>query len=88
MFRALEKEKQLLLPLSYKLSKDPNDLNINIHEVEAILLLFQQTWAWCWHHYHIIIHTNNSTTCSGLFNLTLQGPVNTLLQEVFLIVAK
>lgn len=46
VFRALEEEKQLLLPLNHKLPKDPNNLSINLHEVEAILLLFQ-TWTWC-----------------------------------------
>ncbi len=40
-FRALIEGKQLLLPLSHKLPKHPNDPSINVYEVEVILLMFQ-----------------------------------------------
>ncbi len=86
-FKALVEGKQLPLPLSRKLPKDPNDPSINVYEVEAILLLFQ-TWAPCWHRHHIIIHTDNSTAYSGLLDLTLRGPANAPLREIFLIAAK
>lgn len=86
-FGALIERKQLPLPLSRKLSQDPNDPSINVYEVEAILLLFQ-TWAPYWHRHRIIIHIDSSTAYSGLLDLTLRGPANALFREIFLIAAK
>ncbi len=40
-FRALVEEKQLPEPSRYKLPKDFNDLSMNIHEIDVILLSFQ-----------------------------------------------
>lgn len=85
VFRKIIQGKQL--PSNRKLPKNPNDPSINVHRVEAILLLFQ-TWAPLWYRHRIIVHTDSSTVYSGLLDSTFKGPPNAPLREIFLLAAK
>lgn len=69
------------------MAKDPDDSNINVHEVEAILLAFQ-LWAPAWHRKKVIIHTDSKMAVAGLENLTLRGPANASLRQILLLAAR
>lgn len=46
--------------------------HINVHELEALLVLFN-TWAGLWHYSKIIIYTDNTTAFNGLVKFRLRG---------------
>lgn len=75
------------LPANRKAPKDPEDLSINVHEVEEILLAFQ-TWGSIWHRHNIHVYTDSSTAYAGLADSTLKRPANAPLREIFLLAAK
>ena len=64
----------------------PN-LDINIHEVEAILLAFQ-TYRHQWTRCCAIIHTDSSTAKSGIDKSTLKDPANYPLRQLLLSAAQ
>lgn len=80
-FQALVQGKSLSHS-SLEIQTKLEDLSINVHEVEAILLLLQ-IWGSSWHRHKIIIHTDNSTAYSGLLDSTLKGLANAPLREIF-----
>lgn len=54
-----------VLPINRKMAKNPRDLSINMHKVEAILWAFQ-TLAPKWHKKRIKLYINSTTAFSGL----------------------
>ena len=71
-------EDKKLLPLDKKIAKDSNNLSINVHKFEAMLLAFQ-LWPPAWHRKKVIIHTNNTTAIVRLEDLMLQKSTNAFL---------
>lgn len=69
---------KLFLP-NKKISKDPDNPNINVYKVEAILLIFQ-FWVPTWHIKKVI-------TVVGLEDSTLRGLANTFLCQILLLAA-
>lgn len=57
------------------MKKNPDDLSINVHEVEAILLAFQ-FWAFQWKGLQLRVFTDSTTAYSGLYEYTLKGSPN------------
>lgn len=84
-FRAVVDGK--ILPPNRRMKKNPNDLSINVYEVEAILLAFQ-VWAPTWYRKRVIVHTDNMTAALGLEDSTLRGPANAPLRQILLLAAK
>ncbi len=84
-FRAIVNEKTL--SPNRRMAKNPDDLSINVHEVEAILLAFQ-VLSPTWHRKRVIIHMDSTTAASGLEDFTLRGPANALLRQILLLAAK
>lgn len=67
--------------------KNPDDLSINVHEVEAILLALQ-AWAHKWEKQQLRVFTDSTTAFLGLSEFTLTGPANAPLREIWLLAAK
>ncbi len=70
-----------------KMTKNSDDPSINVHEVEAILLV-SQLWAPVWYRYQIVIQRDSTTAVTGLQNSTLQELANAPLQQTLLLVAQ
>ncbi len=64
-----------------KMKKNPDDPSINIHEAEAIVLVFQ-IWAKKWSSQRLRVFTDSTTAHSGLPEFTLKGPSNAPLREI------
>ncbi len=75
------------LPANRKMKENPDDASINVHEVEAILLVFQ-IWAEKWSGQRLRVFTESITAHSGLRKFTLEGPANALLRGIWLLAAK
>ncbi len=84
-FCAVVQEKSL--PANRKMEKNPNDPSINVHEVEAILPVFQ-VWASKEQKQRIKVYTDSTNAYSRLREYTLKGPLNTLLSEIWLLAAR
>ncbi len=69
------------------MKKNPDDPSINVHEVEAILLVFQ-IWAEKWSGQQLRVFTDSTTAYSGLCKFMLKGPLNAPLPEIWLLAAK
>lgn len=67
--------------------KNPDNSNINVHEVEAILLAFQ-VCAPSWEGQRFRVFTDSTTVFSGLYKYILKGPPNAPLQKIWLLAAK
>ena len=84
-FCAVVQEKSLLA--NRRMGKNPNDPSINVHEVEAILPVFQ-VWESKEQKQRIKVYTDSTTAYSGLREYILKGPLNTLLSEIWLLAAR
>lgn len=82
-FRALVQGKSL--PANQKMTKNPDDPSINVHEVEAFLLAFQ-VWAPKWRGQRLRVWTDSTTAFSGLHEY-LKGSPKCLLREIWLLAA-
>ena len=71
------------VPANRKMRKNPDDPNIKVHKVEAILLAFQ-IWTPKWQRQRIKVYTDSTTTFSGLGEFILTGPANAPLREIWL----
>lgn len=60
---------------------------INVHELEALLVVFD-IWAKSEHQSKVIVFINNTTAFNGLTNLTLRGPGNKPLRKILLLAAQ
>ncbi len=69
-----------------KMKKNPDDPSINVHEVKAILLAFQ-IWAEKWSGQGLRVFTDRTNAHSRLHELTLKGPPNASLREIWLLAA-
>ncbi len=74
------------LPANRKMKKNPDDPSINVHEVEAILLVFH-ICAEKSSGQRLRVFTDSITAHSGLREFTLKGPPNALLREIWLLAA-
>ena len=75
------------LPPNRKMKKNPNDPSINVHEVEALLLVFQ-IWAEKWSGQRLRVFTDSTKGHSELREFTLKSLPYALLQEIRLLAAK
>ncbi len=64
-----------------KIKKNSDDPSINVHEVEAILLIFQ-IWKARWSKKRHKVFTDSIIAFSDLREFTLKGPPNASLREI------
>ena len=75
------------LPPKRGMAKNPDNLSINVHEVEVMLLAFK-LWLPTWQRHRVIVHTDSTTAFSGLQDSTLRGLANAPLRQTLLLAAK
>lgn len=61
--------------------------HINIHELEAILLAFQE-WGQSWSQSELVVYTDSTTAFDGFTRQTLRGKANKPLREILLLAAE
>jgi hypothetical protein len=61
--------------------------NINIWELGAILIAFQQ-WASLWAGYMVVIHSDSATAIHGIIKKGLRGDAFLVLRQIHIIAAK